>query len=436
MPSLAAGCKALEPQFALLPADHVRVLHPQGRRGLAAVARRDSTERWIERAIPIADLPEYAAALGGLEDCYVSQQSFYGWRRIAQLAQIGANYIDLDYHRIPRWAGWTAETVADAVLRHLDDASVPAPSYILATGRGLVVVWLHDLLPRGILPRWMAVQRHLAETLKQFGADLRALDAARVFRIAGTANSRVHELVRPVWMAAEPQRLWRWDFEDLAREILPLDRAELVILAARRADRRAQRQEQGQPTRHLTAATYWETVLADLQRLRRHRWFGELPNGQRDAWLLLACNAMSWLAPAGAIRREFYALAQEAGGWNTRECESRMASVFRRAELAAAGVSMTWNGQPVDPRYRFRADTIIGWLEITQAEMREAGLRVLIDGDVRRENERARWHDRREAAGGLDRATWLAENNTSRQKPWEALGMSRATWYRRGCPTA
>lgn len=32
------------------------------------------------------------------------------------------------------------------------------------------------------------------------------------------------------------------------------------------------------------------------------------------------------------------------------------------------------------------------------------------------------------------RAEFLAEHTISRTKPWEALGMSRATWYRRGKP--
>ena len=34
------------------------------------------------------------------------------------------------------------------------------------------------------------------------------------------------------------------------------------------------------------------------------------------------------------------------------------------------------------------------------------------------------------------RAEFLAEHTINRTKPWEALGMSRATWYRRGKPTA
>jgi hypothetical protein len=42
--------------LALPPADHVRLLHPVGRRGVATIAARGV--EWIERAVPIADLAE------------------------------------------------------------------------------------------------------------------------------------------------------------------------------------------------------------------------------------------------------------------------------------------------------------------------------------------------------------------------------------------
>lgn len=35
----------------------------------------------------------------------------------------------------------------------------------------------------------------------------------------------------------------------------------------------------------------------------------------------------------------------------------------------------------------------------------------------------------------LPRAEWEAANTISRDKPWEALGISRTTWYRKGKPT-
>ena len=392
-------------RLELTAADHARMLHPSGRLGLVTVAQRG--ERWIERRCLSAELPALATEMCGQTDVYLSQQSFFGGRRIAHLAQLGAAYSDIDYHATER-AGEAPEQVARAVLRTLQDAGVPAPSYILATGRGLVAVWLHDLVPRAALPRWMAIQKRLGEILRPLGADPRALDAARVFRLAGTKHGRVDAIVRPVWLAAPIDKMWRWDFEDLSREVLPCERAELVILGARRAERAA-RGQAPEPTQRLTVATYWEAVLTDLQRLLEFRWSGRLPPGQRDAWLFLACNAMAWLAPATALPRECHALADQVAGWNNRESYSRMASIFRRAECAARGEMIEWEGQRVDPRYRIKAATMVGWLSITQTEMREAGLRVLVDREVAREHATARQTASRRRQGVPDRPAYLAD---------------------------
>jgi hypothetical protein len=52
----------------------------------------------------------------------------------------------------------------------------------------------------------------------------------------------------------------------------------------------------------------------------------------------------------------------------------------------------------------------------------------LQDSKLRR---RARMRSRRRSEGRKPRAQWLADNNISQTKPWEALGISRPTWYRR-----
>ncbi len=240
-------------RLQLLPADHVRILHPAGQRGVVTIAQGGCT--WHERPLPVAELAAHVADTGGATDLFISQQSFWGWRRIAQLAELSAAYVDLDYHHTEKWAGLLPEAMTDLVLETLAEQRVPAPSYVLSTGRGLLVVWLHGLVPRSALPRWIAIQKRLAEVLAPFGADRRALDAARVFRIAGTENSRSGALVRPTFMAAPVERMWRWDFEELASEILPRERAEIVSLHARRAERRA-RQGGPAPAKKLNAATY------------------------------------------------------------------------------------------------------------------------------------------------------------------------------------
>jgi hypothetical protein len=421
-PLRAGGAEG--PQFAFGPADHVQLLHPKGRRGVATVAQGGAS--WTERTVTIEELPAYVTVRAGEADLYVSQQTFYGRRRIAYLAQLGASYVDLDFHRTARWSGADPEWVTDALLRTLRDQNVSSPSYVLSTGRGLLAVWLHDLVPRAALPRWMAIQKRLSRMLDQFGADLRALDAARVFRIAGTRNGKSLTVVRPTYFAAPPSALARWDFEDLARELLPLERAEVVSLRVRRAERRA-RSGGNSPVRTLSAASYWETVLADLQRLLSLRWHGQLPPGERDAWLFVACVAISWITPSFVLRREFYTLALEVGCWSEQEAGSRMASVFQRAEAAAAGRKAEWEGKIIDPRYRLRASTIVDWLRIEPAEMRTAYLRVLVDRDIARERAAERKRESRRRQGTQERVAYEAAASR-RAETVAALRSSGLQW--------
>jgi hypothetical protein len=51
----------------------------------------------------------------------------------------------------------------------------------------------------------------------------------------------------------------------------------------------------------------------------------------------------------------------------------------------------------------------------------------------RRQHKRQRKEAIRRAAGAKPRAIYEA-TSISRNKPWEALGMSRASWYRTGKP--
>jgi len=91
-----------------------------------------------------------------------------------------------------------------------------------------------------------------------------------------------------------------------------------------------------------------------------------------------------------------------------------------------------FGGKQFAPLYTPKNDTLISLFHITDDEQRK--LRTLISRDMAKERDRERHTARRRAAGAVDRATYEA-NSASRQKPWEALGMSRASWYRAGKPT-
>lgn len=391
--------------------------------GIFTIAQRvpGADRPWQEKAHQVRHTQGVAGVLEAhTADLYVSQQSFWHWRRIASLKHLGCCYVDVDYRKRVRWADRRPEDVLWSVMRVLEDSNIPAPSYVISTGNGLCAVWLHSYVPRAALPRWSAIQKVLAETLDGFGSDRNALDAARVFRVVGSRNPRAqdwrNETVQGLYLRGAPGRLREgaYDFDELADQVLPFTRAEMVSLTVERANRRAERDAAAvpKPSAYLTQASYYESVLSDLQRLRYHRHgaTGAIPAGSRDEWVFVASCAMAHLAPPAVLEREVAALAAEAGGWTVGQARSRMSAVLRRAHASARGESVKDpRGEEVDPRYRFKAATIVERLEISSAEMETAGLRVLVDQDRRRELNTIRTRESRHHRGAKPREQAQAE---------------------------
>ena len=190
--------------------------------------------QWRETSVPIADLGYVVRQLEGEPDVYLTQNRFFGRRRlVSQLAELDALFVDLDYYKTAH-ADDHPRHVLSLAVDALELARIPPPSFAVASGRGLALVWLHHPVPRPALPRWRACQQVLWHTLRHLGADRLASDAARVLRLVGTRNSRSQTLVECVTPVGEA-----WDFDLLADEILPLPRAELIALRLERARRRA-----------------------------------------------------------------------------------------------------------------------------------------------------------------------------------------------------
>lgn len=396
------------------PENHAKALHPGGA-GKVTVARKESS-RWIQSNYDLKSVPEVVRLLSNQPDIFISQNRFFGPRRlISQLAELSALFSDLDYYRVPGFQTHTPEQIYGLARDKLSDANLPMPNLGIATGRGVALLWLHEPMPRQALPRWNACQQHIHEVLKSLGADRAALDAARVLRLVGTTNETAKATVRVLnSLTVAPYK-----FEELAESILPLTRAEVRSLSIQRSLKKEQKLNR--PPQQFTAATLWEGRLAELQALRKHRHQrGKLPPGQRDAWLFIAGVAMSWLAPPSAMRRELFGLAKEVAGWDDTECKDRMHAIIRRAGKAGKGETITWNDQEIDARYRFQDSTIIEWLNITEAEMKELGFKHLVDVNIKlerkREKDKSYRQKKRQNEGIQSRKEYESQANERRVK--------------------
>jgi hypothetical protein len=385
-------------------------LHPEGK-GQVVISHKSGIYPggWREWSYEVSELPDVIPLYAGLEDVYVSQQRFFFGRRKKNLKEIGSLYVDIDFHKIPELAGMDARGVLDDVLVALERARIPAPTMAIASGRGLYAVWLlSESVPGAAGPRWDACEKRLLGVLEPFGADPGAIDASRVLRLCGTVNSRSGKTVELIATPGE-----KWSFDDLANEILPYTREELYDIRVQRAARAARMPSKSRqrPSKGFTQTTLWEVRLEDLHRLRklRHpRTSGRLPSGERDAWLFIAGVAMSWMAEPRVLKDELWKLARQVASWDDAESESRFQAISERVRMLAKGETVEWRGGRIDPRYKFKNETIIRELGITDGEMKE--MQVLISKDEKRRRNTERHEKSRREAGVAERGD-VAERN-------------------------
>lgn len=386
----------------------------------------------------LSQMPVVLSMLDHGRDTWLSQAEFIRPnRRVVNLARIGLLFADLDTYRMPALSGRSPDQLAASVLYHCADEGVPTPSLLVFSGRGIQAKWFLDRpLPRQALPRWNACQRHLVDRLAALGADPAAKDASRVLRLVDTVNSKSGEVCRVAHVENGPDgQPVRYSFDYLAEMLLPVARWDIETQRQERIERRQLQLVPGGRSSNLRGFSgrqlAWDR-LEDLRRLAELR--GGVIEGERMLHLFWRLNflLLSGATNSTQMYHEAAALARELDtGWSYRSAE--LMTLYSKAKAHEAGERVEFAGRQFAPLYTPRNDTLINLFQITDDEQRE--LRTLISRDMAKGRDRERHTARRRAAGAVDRETYEA-NSASRQKPWESLGMSRASWYRAGKPTA
>lgn len=430
---------------------HARVLHPDlpGVKGKVSLMRvsqgSDGEHRWETKVVTVSELATSDALLWAT---HISMQRFYGSRGSTSLVQLQNLIADVDCHDRAEFRGLAPEEMAGILIERLRIANKPLPSYILFSGRGLHLVWLHQPLQAtpGVTGRHRAVQRWMhgpaegkasktvrtkggtrlqdpevisheetmAAVWRGTGLDRGAVDTSRVLRLAGSYNGKSGKVARLVWPSSWAD-VERHDFEDLASAFLPFTRdqmdalkaerqAEYEIREARRQARRAEAEAAGipvvedmAPVRRISGG-YWPSVVQALDAVRI-MWGGTPDIGKRDLWAFLsACalaqseggTAASWAArlagPAGLPEAEL------------RTSLGALESILGRHET---GETRDHKGveRPVMYVYsKARMLSLLGLNDVSEETLRGAGAGALLPGGVVR-SERQRSADRRAEAG-------------------------------------
>ena len=376
------SCQVVPHTIPLLetPADHRAALAPDQRSAMIAWCKgqqpawpkitsdahkavQDQLSKWVNQP-----------------DTFITPNEFNGWRLIKLLNRINALYVDIDMHDAE--GAVDMQRMAWDAVAALERAHAPLPNVIVYTGRGIHLYWtLSEALPEAALPRWQACQRALVKLLN---GDPQSSDATRVLRMIGTTNTKANN-----WrVTAETVVPQRYTFDELADEILPFTRAEIRDISAARARKKAVK---GPRKSNGTIFDRWHLVYQDLHRILDHHWFGGVPEGHRNNMLFHLSNALSWFTQHEALENEISAVAHtQIPSLSSREVRDYTGPIVKRAQEAAQGRFREYGGRQVDPRYRFRRQTLYDALSpLIPAELLP-DMRAIIPDDLAQQRKHER----------------------------------------------
>lgn len=199
--------------LALKEAQKHIMFHHGDADGWITMAKKDArTGRFTQYHYQPEELADHLSDWMG-ENVYFSQGTFYRpARRIDTIRQLRSLYVDLDVYT----KGLRPEWVLGKLELEYFGQSIPDPNMVIFSGRGLVLIWNIEPIPYKALPLWKAVETFLVDQLAELGADPKASDPARIFRIAGSINGKNGAVVR-----AEYRHEYRYDIHQIQFDYLP-----------------------------------------------------------------------------------------------------------------------------------------------------------------------------------------------------------------------
>lgn len=320
---------------------------------------------------------------------YVSMNTFYTPKRlITNLKEIRNMYVDIDCHNI----GKSAEELDYILKESYYGKSIPHPNMIIFSGRGLNLIWYIEPLSGLAVERWGRIQNELYKVLEKFGADKKALDASRIFRLAGSHNMKNGSQVYCVVHHEQ-----RYKFEELVKDYFP--KSVKQIRKPSKVDKKVGKWKTKGAVKHMrTERTLLIARINDLDTLVRLR-SGKM-QGHREYilflkryWsLVLRGNQEEALNATLALNNSFAVPLPE------REAIGDTKSAERYYE----------SGVPFKTTHAL----LIKWFGITKDEEKHLST-IISKSEVRQRDTKSR-RDKRRAEGVLERSEY--EENRQLQK--------------------
>lgn len=380
--------------------------NPQNTDGWITLAKKEAgTRRFRQYHYRPEELADHLSEWMG-EDVYYSQNSFYRpARRIENIRQLRTLYVDLDVYNMGLDPEWVLGKLELEYFRQ----RIPESNMVIFSGRGLVLVWNIEPLPYQAMPLWRAVENYFVEVLKELGADTKATDPARIFRLAGSINSKNKAVV-----TAQYRHDYRYDIHDLQYDYLP----ELTPPPA------GQKKKPGRKTK---IVRLFNIYTLHLTRARDIAKLVELRGGEMDKYREYTCFLYRYFTccftadPQRALEETLGLNNEFTNPLPEREVIQATQSAQKAWEAKSnkkADEVARANNYP-GAGYNISNDKLIHWLNISPEE--QTHMETIISKEEKRRRDKEAKRKTRRLQGQVSRKEYLAKEKNATMSKAEVL---------------
>ena len=395
--------------------------------GFFFIMKKNEDLDFVTEAYPVHRLEEVLSLhQNSNRDVWISQATFYRTRRtVENVRSVGLSFVDIDCEDLPWAKDLNPVDRANFILQVCDESRIPRPSVIVHSGRGLHLKWLYTkAIPHPALPRWSAVEKHLVEKFRAFGADSKATDAARFLRLVATTNTKAAKeknRCEVVYVNVESTldgSICRYEFDKFADMILPFTRQQI-------REFRKQKSEQAKSKETKSKKTKWNPQSINAMRADDLEKLVELRGGIQEGMRMICLFwQMNFMCLAGRVTDDnFDAMASLLA----TKIDPRWD--FRLGDLVTVRMKMRASRKAGTDTHRIelytpKTEKLISDLEINLEEQRQ--LKTLASASVKQERRKEAREARRREANIMPRALYLsrAEQRCARAHELRAQGLS------------
>lgn len=371
--------------------EHMQFMHGSASGWITMAQKDPHTKKFRQYHYTPEEIAAHLSEWSG-ENIYFSQNTFYRPKRsIDTIKELRSIYVDLDCYNL----GLKPEYVLGKLEYENFGQNVPDPNMTIMSGRGLVLVWNIEPVPYMALPLWKSIENHFINILKDLGADSKCSDPTRIFRLAGSINSKNGALVR-----ADYRHNYRYALRELQYEYLP-------ELTPRKTKEPAKRGRKAKVVHMFNVYTLHLARTRDIRKLIELRE-GDVGNCRETMCFLYrywtCCysdDPQRALEDTIDLNLEFkYPLSHNEVVKATKSAEKAWA-----AKSNAAADKIAKELGYLGAGYNLKNQTIIDWLDISEEEQEH--LSTIIGPKEKRTRNAKAMKSKRRSEGAVERQVYL-----------------------------